>query len=94
MTYWRGRGRAEPLRNIIAGAHSPLLGCWFFPVNGIVNEIQLRDCVVPAGGETFENSFIGGRKEMLELVETKKLAYDQVPLVEVTPQLTLQSHHS
>merc|ERR1712086_723492 len=54
VTYWRGRGRAEPLRNIIA-----------------------------AGGETFENSFIGGRKEMLELVETKKLAYDQVPLVEI-----------
>ena len=24
---------------------------------------------------------------MLDLIETKKLAYDQVPLVEVTPQL-------
>ena len=55
---------------------------------------------MPAGGETFESGFIGGRKEMLELVETKKLAYDQVPLVEVTtadtamtPQLTLQCHH-
>ena len=47
--------------------------------------------MVLAGGETFENCFIGGRKEMLDLIETKKLAYDQVPLVEVTPRV--QCYH-
>eukprot|EP00286_Rhodomonas_abbreviata_P005171 CAMPEP_0181329056 /NCGR_PEP_ID=MMETSP1101-20121128/23093_1 /TAXON_ID=46948 /ORGANISM="Rhodomonas abbreviata, Strain Caron Lab Isolate" /LENGTH=222 /DNA_ID=CAMNT_0023438081 /DNA_START=41 /DNA_END=709 /DNA_ORIENTATION=- len=54
VTYWAGRGRAEPLR-----------------------------CILAAAGIRFENNFLQNRAELLELIASKKLAYEQVPLVEI-----------
>ena len=54
VTYWRGRGRCEPLR-----------------------------CILAISGTAFENVYLSQKSDRDELVASGKLAYDQVPLVEV-----------
>ena len=54
ITYWAGRGRAEPLR-----------------------------CILAAANVTFDNVFLENKQDLQVLVENNKLAYDQVPLVQI-----------
>eukprot|EP01083_Nonionella_stella_P212770 768008_1 len=54
VTYWAGRGRAEPSRLLLAAA-----------------------------GVKFENNFMESKQQFDDLKKTGKLAYNQLPLIEM-----------
>lgn len=62
VTYWPGRGRAEPLR-----------------------------CILAASNVEFQHCFLTSKEQLQDLVQSNKLEYDQVPLVEIDGLNLIQS---
>ena len=79
VTYWAGRGRCEPCDQPSPEAtNERSVNCSLACL--LCSAVR---CLLAIGGCEFENVFMKGPDDLAELRATGKLAYDQLPLVEI-----------